>query len=67
MQVLKEALAAVENSMASDIYGTGEVIEDFQTKMANILGKETAVFFPSGTMAQQIALRIWCDEKEVKK
>ncbi|ETT47160.1 low specificity L-threonine aldolase [Paenibacillus odorifer] len=67
VQVLKEALAAVENSTASDIYGTGEVIEDFQTKMANILGKETAVFFPSGTMAQQIALRIWCDEKEVKK
>src|SRR5207237_1145124 len=27
------------------------------------LGKETAVLFPSGTMAQQIALRIWCDRK----
>lgn len=35
--------------------------------MAKVLGKEAAVFFPSGTMAQQIALRIWCDEKELKK
>ena len=26
-----------------------------------MLGKESAVFMPSGTMAQQIALRIWCD------
>src|SRR5437764_14104305 len=29
--------------------------------MARLLGKEAAVLFPSGTMAQQVALRIWCD------
>src|SRR6185436_5025530 len=28
-----------------------------------LLGKEAAVFMPSGTMAQQIALRIWADRK----
>ncbi|WP_313636551.1 beta-eliminating lyase-related protein [Paenibacillus sp. FSL K6-0276] len=66
VQVLKEAFEAVENSTASDIYGSGKVIEDFQSEMAKLLGKETAVFFPSGTMAQQIALRIWCDEKGLK-
>ena len=60
IQVLKEALAHAEGE--SDVYGKGEIIEEFQTKMANFLGKEAAVFFPSGTMAQQIALRIWCDE-----
>jgi threonine aldolase len=49
------------------MYGKGQIIEDFQAKMAALLGKETAVFFPSGTMAQQIALRIWCDEKGVRK
>jgi threonine aldolase len=42
-------------------------IDDFQHKMAHVLGKESAVFFPSGTMAQQIALRIWCDQKGLKK
>ena len=35
--------------------------------MAEVLGKESAVFFPSGTMAQQIALRIWCDDADLKR
>ncbi|MFJ7826092.1 threonine aldolase family protein [Psychrobacillus sp. NPDC096623] len=67
IQVLKDAFEKIEGEQESDIYGNGEVIEAFQVKMATYLGKESAVFFPSGTMAQQIALRIWCDEKEVKK
>jgi threonine aldolase len=67
VQVLKEAFGDVEDNLQSDIYGTGQVIENFQAKMANVLGKESAVFFPSGTMAQQVALRIWCDEKELKR
>lgn len=65
--VLKEAFEQVSGEVDSDIYGSGKVIEEFQDKMAKLLGKEAAVFFPSGTMAQQIALRIWCDEKDVKK
>ncbi|MDN7226331.1 beta-eliminating lyase-related protein [Planococcus sp. N064] len=65
--VLKEAFDQVEDTMPSDHYGQGEVIEAFQLKMAKLLGKEAAVFFPSGTMAQQIGLRIWCDEKKLKK
>ncbi|SFC95178.1 L-threonine aldolase [Bacillus sp. OV322] len=65
--VLKDAFQDIEATLDSDIYGKGKVIEDFQDKMAALLGKEAAVFFPSGTMAQQIALRIWCDEKGIKK
>ncbi len=65
--VLKEALNHIDDSVNSDIYGAGNIIDDFQEKMANFLGKESAVFFPSGTMAQQIALRIWCDEKTNNK
>lgn len=67
VQVLKDALNSFEGQLDSDLYGTGRLIEDFQTKMANYLGKEKAVFFPSGTMAQQIALRIWCDRKNIKR
>ncbi|WP_078379944.1 threonine aldolase family protein [Sutcliffiella halmapala] len=67
VQVLKEALREIEGQQESDMYGKGKIIEDFQAKMATYLGKEDAVFFPSGTMAQQIALRIWCDKKGVKK
>lgn len=67
MQVLKNAFDAIDGQQKSDMYGKGSVIEDFQAKMAAYLGKEAAVFFPSGTMAQQIALRIWCDHKGLKK
>lgn len=67
VQVLKDAFAAVDGDVASDLYGAGQIIEEFQDKIARYLGKETAIFFPSGTMAQQIALRIWCDEKGIKR
>ncbi len=67
IQVLKNALQTVDGKQESDVYGNGGIIEEFQTKMAEYLGKDKAVFFPSGTMAQQIALRIWCDEKGSKK
>ncbi|TLS35992.1 beta-eliminating lyase-related protein [Pseudalkalibacillus caeni] len=67
VQVLKDAFENIGGGQESDLYGTGQVIKDFQDKMAGILGKEAAVFFPSGTMAQQIALRIWCDKKGIKK
>jgi threonine aldolase len=66
IEVLKEAFAGVDGQTDSDIYGGGRLIEDFEAEMAEVLGKETAVFFPSGTMAQQIALRIWCDRKGMK-
>src|SRR3977135_910912 len=46
-----------------DRYGEGSLINDFEREVAALLGKEAAVFLPSGTMAQQIALRIWADCK----
>lgn len=67
IQVLKEVLIDIDGHMESEMYGKGKVIDDFQEKMAKYLGKESAVFFPSGTMAQQIALRIWCDQKGMNK
>jgi threonine aldolase len=44
-----------------DVYGSGELIESFETDIAGMLGKPAAVFLVSGTMAQNIALRIWAD------
>ncbi|GLX70717.1 hypothetical protein MU1_50630 [Paenibacillus glycanilyticus] len=67
VQVLKDTFDHLSGDIDSDIYGTGKVIEDFQAKIAAYLGKPSAVFFPSGTMAQQIALRQWCDEKGSRK
>jgi len=66
-RVLKRAFEHVREDEPSDQYGQGKTIRQFEEKMAQVLGKESAVFFPSGTMAQQIALRIWCDETGKKK
>ncbi len=47
--------------LAFDTYGTGAWLAAFETRIATALGKEAAVFMPTGTLAQSIALRVWCD------
>jgi hypothetical protein len=39
-----------------DLYG-GQIVETLEERVAGLLGKEAAAFFPTGTMAQQVALR----------
>ena len=56
MAVIAEATGADERM---DTYGSGERIERLETRVAELLGKEAAVFMPTGTMAQPIALRVW--------
>ena len=41
-----------------DRYGGGALAEHLEQRVAGLLGHEAAVWLPSGTMAQQIALRI---------
>ncbi len=41
-----------------DMYGNG-VVETLEERVAGLLGTEAAAFFPTGTMAQQVALRCW--------
>ncbi len=41
-----------------DRYGGGALAERLEARIAAELGKEAAVWMPSGTMAQQIALRV---------
>jgi len=48
-----------------DSYGEGEAIEQLEADVARRLGFEAGRFMPSGTMAQQIALRVWCDAAEL--
>ncbi|MGP2438267.1 threonine aldolase family protein [Streptomyces sp. JW3] len=42
----------------ADQYGNG-VVTALEERVAALLGKEAAAFFPTGTMAQQVALRCW--------
>ncbi len=60
-EVLTELAAATEETDDFDQYGAGETVGAFEGEIAALLGKEAAVFLPTGTMAQQIALRIWAE------
>jgi len=64
-QLFQELSNFVEDNQFGDNYGTGDYLQAFEVQIALLLGKETAVFMPSGTMAQQIALRIWCERKQI--
>ncbi|MEO8208291.1 MAG: beta-eliminating lyase-related protein [Chloroflexota bacterium] len=46
-----------------DTYGDGGSVAVLETEVRALLGKPAAVFMPSGTMAQQIALRIHADRR----
>jgi threonine aldolase len=65
-EVLSNMEGMVQADNIPDIYGTGDLIEAFEEEIAKLLGKEASVFMPSGTMAQQIALRIWTDRNGIK-
>lgn len=58
---LAELAAWADPELEGDSYGTGPLIAGFEAEVAALLGKEAALFLPSGTMAQPIALRIWAD------
>ncbi len=61
--LLERLAEAVPDDELIDVYGEGERIERLEARVAELLGKEAAVFMPSGTMAQPIALRIWAERK----
>lgn len=42
--------------ISKDRYGTGGAVESLEKKFIEITGKETAIFMPSGTMANQLAI-----------
>ncbi len=61
-QALAELVEWMDGSEDLDYYGQGACISEFESEIATLFGKQSAVFMPSGTMAQQIALRIWCEQ-----
>jgi threonine aldolase len=67
---LRDRLGAIAASTSederADSYGSGERIERLEARTAELLGKQSAVFMPSGTMAQQIAARIWSERRGIR-
>lgn len=46
-----------------DIYGRGGAVTELEKEMAALLGKERAMFFPTGTMANRVALQRLAGER----
>lgn len=56
--------AGMRQAMANAVCGNEQALEDpttneLQERVAALLGKEAAVFLPSGTMCNEIAYRVW--------
>ena len=47
--------------LPADRYGAGEAIATLEGDVASLLGKPSALFVIKGVVAQQAALRAWCD------
>lgn len=54
-----------DHSIEADEYGEGDGLQAFEQRVADMLGCPAARFMPSGTMAQQIAMRVWTERAAV--
>ena len=46
-----------EKAMTPDSYSLGGIVEELETRCARLLGKERAIFMPTGTLANHMAVR----------
>ncbi|ADV64158.1 L-threonine aldolase [Isosphaera pallida ATCC 43644] len=53
---MRQAMAQAE--VGDDVYGEDPTVNRLQRRIAELLGKEAALFTPSGTMANQIAVGV---------
>ncbi|MFK0261207.1 threonine aldolase family protein [Streptomyces angustmyceticus] len=59
-RLVADAPASYDLDDRPDFYGNDDgVVGELERRTAEILGTEAAAFFPTGTMAQQVALRCW--------
>ncbi len=57
------ARITASNEIVQDEYSLGGAVEKLETRMAQMLGKEAAVWLPTGTLANQLAVRILSGNK----
>lgn len=53
---MREAMARAE--VGDDVYGEDPTVNRLEQRAAELLGKEAAIFVPTGTMGNQIAIRL---------
>jgi threonine aldolase len=53
--------AMAEAEVGDDVFGDDPTVNRLQARVAELLGKPAALFVPSGTMANQLAMRAWTE------
>ena len=59
---MRAAMAAAE--VGDDVLGQDPTVNRLQARAAELLGKEAALFVPSGTMANLISLKVHCEPSD---
>src|SRR5258707_12936280 len=54
---------AKSGKLTSDEYSRGGVVETLEARMASLLGKEAAVWLPTGTLANHLAVRLLAGDR----
>lgn len=57
-RAMRAAIAAAE--VGDDVFGEDPTVRQLEEQTADLLGKEAALFVPSGTMGNQIGVRLHC-------
>lgn len=55
--------AMVNSALGDDVYGEDPTVNALETKVAALLGKQAALFVPSGTMGNLIAIMVHCNKR----
>ncbi|MDQ2835062.1 MAG: beta-eliminating lyase-related protein, partial [Acidobacteriota bacterium] len=53
---MREAMASAE--VGDDVYGEDPTVNRLEREAAELFGREAAIFVPTGTMGNQIAIRL---------
>lgn len=54
---MRRAMSLAE--VGDDVFGEDPTVRRLEERAAELLGKEAALFLPSGTMGNQVALKVW--------
>ncbi|XP_046959921.1 probable low-specificity L-threonine aldolase 2 [Vanessa cardui] len=55
--------AMVNSALGDDVFGEDPTVNALESKVATLLGKQAALFVPSGTMANLIAIMVHCNKR----
>lgn len=53
-----------QRGIAEDDYSLGGVVEELEGEMARARGKESAIYFPTGTLANHVAVRVLARDRD---